>query len=142
MERTQCRWRDLEGVVYHELLKSSEIVNRILYQKHIDNLDHALMVKRPQWTSRHDKFILLPDNASPHASKPVNKHVRRSYLGSITPPAVFTRPCAVRISLIPVNGAQTVAIALPNDVARWSTQWFASKEAKFNWDGTHTLPDI
>ncbi|GBM52588.1 hypothetical protein AVEN_84078-1 [Araneus ventricosus] len=28
-----------------------------------------------------------------------------------------------------------------DDVTRWSTQYFASKEAKFNWGGIHTLAD-
>ncbi|GBL78199.1 hypothetical protein AVEN_42768-1 [Araneus ventricosus] len=96
------------GVVYHELLKSSETINSARYQQQIVSLSHTLIVKRPQWVIRP---ILPHDNATPHTSKLVNK---RLCLGSITPPTVFTRPCAVRISFVPVDGLQTVSTALLN----------------------------
>ncbi|GBM69726.1 hypothetical protein AVEN_13913-1 [Araneus ventricosus] len=109
MERRElCILLDQEDMVHHELLKSSEIFNNARYQRQIVNLNHALIVKRPQWASRHDNVISLPDNASP------NKHVKRSNLGSIAPTAVFSRPCAVRFSLVPVDNAHSVSTALTN----------------------------
>ncbi|GBL72260.1 hypothetical protein AVEN_115224-1 [Araneus ventricosus] len=45
-------WWSLEGVVYYELLKSSEIVNSAHYEQQIVNLSHTQIVKRPQWVIR------------------------------------------------------------------------------------------
>ncbi|GBM59072.1 hypothetical protein AVEN_117512-1 [Araneus ventricosus] len=63
-KRILCIWRDLEGAVYHEILKSNEIINNARYQQHIANLSHTLIVKRPQWLIRP---ILPPYNATPHS---------------------------------------------------------------------------
>ncbi|GBM63638.1 hypothetical protein AVEN_174020-1 [Araneus ventricosus] len=88
-----------EGGVYHGLLKCSKIVHSARYQQYIVNLNHMLIVKRPQGTTRHYKLILLHDNASSHTSKPVNKHVNISCNGGIISLAIFTRLCAARFSL-------------------------------------------
>nr|KAF6311923.1 hypothetical protein mPipKuh1_009110 [Pipistrellus kuhlii] len=66
-----CVWWDQEGVVYHELLKPGETVNTDHYQQQIINLNHALIIKQPEWVRRHSKVILLHDDAPSHTSKPV-----------------------------------------------------------------------
>ncbi|GBN15611.1 Mariner Mos1 transposase [Araneus ventricosus] len=108
-----CIWWDQEDVVYHELVKSCETGNSGRCQQQIVNLNQTLIVKRPLWASRPGKMILLHDNASPHASKPV-KDTLRSCQGSITPPAVFARIRTVRFSHVPVNDPHTVSAELPN----------------------------
>ncbi|GBL94735.1 hypothetical protein AVEN_244722-1 [Araneus ventricosus] len=104
-KRILCIWWDLEDVVYHELLKSSETVNSAWYQQQFVNVNHILIIKRQKWVILP---ILPPDNSTPHTSKLVNKHVKRLCVGNITTSAAFIRPWAVRISLVPVDSPHTV----------------------------------
>ncbi|GBP48861.1 Mariner Mos1 transposase [Eumeta japonica] len=58
-----CIWWDELGVVYYELLNPSETITGTLYRTQLMRLSRALKEKRPQYYSRHDKIILLHDNA-------------------------------------------------------------------------------
>ncbi|GBM47042.1 hypothetical protein AVEN_68363-1 [Araneus ventricosus] len=94
-------------MVHHELPKSCETINGARYQQQIVILSHTLIVKQPQWGSSRDKVILLPDNASPRASKPLK------YTLKDLDWVVFITPLAV-ISLVMVDGSYTVPTAFPN----------------------------
>jgi len=65
-----CIWWDQLGVVYFEL-KPNEIITGALYQTQLMRLSRALKEKRAHYYSRHDKIILLHDNARPHVAAPV-----------------------------------------------------------------------
>nr|KAF6378955.1 hypothetical protein mMyoMyo1_009828 [Myotis myotis] len=65
-----CVWWDQKGVVYDELLKPGETVNTDRYRQQIINLNHALIIKRPECDRRHHKVILLHDDAPSHTSNP------------------------------------------------------------------------
>ena len=67
------RWDQL-GVVYYELLKSNETVIGALYRTQLMRLSRALKEKRAHY-SRHDKIILLHDNARPHVAAPVKTYM-------------------------------------------------------------------
>ncbi|GBP75843.1 Mariner Mos1 transposase [Eumeta japonica] len=58
-----CFWRDQLGVVYYELLNPSETITGTLYRTQLMKSSRSLKEKHPQYYSRHDKIILLHDNA-------------------------------------------------------------------------------
>ena len=62
-------------MVYHELLKPGEMITAIRYKQQLMKLNQALK-KRPKYAKRHDKLILLNDNARPHVGKPVKKYIQ------------------------------------------------------------------
>jgi len=66
-----CIWWDQLGVVYYELLKLNETITEALYR--IQLMSRALKEKRAH--SRHDKIILLHDNARPHVAVPVKTYL-------------------------------------------------------------------
>jgi len=66
-----CIWWDQFGVVYYELLKPNETITRALYRTQLMGLSRALKEKRAHYYSRHDKIILLHDNARSHIAAPV-----------------------------------------------------------------------
>jgi len=51
-------------------------------------LSRALREKRPEYEQRHDKVILLHNNARPHVAKVVKKYLET--LKCFTTPAVFS----------------------------------------------------
>jgi len=59
-----CVWWDQESVIYYELLKPGETVNR--YHQQLIKLHRALREKRPHYRKRHDKLIFL--HAPSHTS--------------------------------------------------------------------------
>jgi len=68
-----CIWWDQLGVVYYELLKSNEIITGALYRTQLMRLSRALKEKGAH--SRHDKIILLHDNARPHVATLVKTYL-------------------------------------------------------------------
>nr|KAF6341505.1 hypothetical protein mMyoMyo1_011921 [Myotis myotis] len=81
-----CIWWDQEGVVYYELLRPGETVNTDRYRQQIINLNHTLIVKRPECARRHGKVILLHDNAPSHTSKPVKDMLKDLSWEALTHP--------------------------------------------------------
>lgn len=51
--------------IYYELLKPSETITGDRYRLQLIRLNRALKEKRPEWDNRHNKLILLHDNARP-----------------------------------------------------------------------------
>ena len=70
-----CIWWDQLGVVYHELLKPSETITGDRYRTQFMRLSRALKDKRPQYSERHDKVILLHDHARPHVARVVKTYL-------------------------------------------------------------------
>ena len=70
-----CIWWDQLGVVYYELLKPNETITGALYRTQLMRLSRALKEKRAHYYSRHDKIILLHDNARPHVAAPVKTYL-------------------------------------------------------------------
>jgi len=65
-----CIWWDQKDRVYYELLKPSDSITGDRYRL---QLSRALREKRPEYEQRHDKVILLHDNA--HVAKVVKKYL-------------------------------------------------------------------
>jgi len=60
---------------YYELLKPSNSITGDRYRLQLIHLSRALREKRPEYEQRHDKVILLYDNARPHVAKVVKKYL-------------------------------------------------------------------
>ena len=85
-----CVWWDQKGVIYYELLKPGETVNAQRYRQQIINLNHALLEKRPEWDTRHERVIFQHDNAPAHTSKSVRDTIA-ALRWDVLPPALLTR---------------------------------------------------
>ena len=85
-----CIWWNQKDLVYYELLKPGDSITGDWYRLLI-RLSHALREKRPKYEQRHDKVILLHDNARPHVAKVV-KNIWK--MGCFTAPAVFSGLCS------------------------------------------------
>ena len=70
-----CIWWDQKGLVYYELLKPGDSITGDRYRLQLIRLNCALREKRPEYEQRHDKVILLHDNARPHVAKVVKKYL-------------------------------------------------------------------
>ena len=104
-----CIWWDQLGVMYYELLKLNETITGALYRTQLMRLSRAFKEKRALYYSRHDKIILLHDNALPHVAAPV-----KIYLETLkweVPPAVFSRYCSFRLPLVPINGRRMACLS-------------------------------
>lgn len=69
-----CIWCDKLRIVYYELLKSTETNTGGRYRIQLVHLSRALK-KRPLYEQRHNKVILLHDNARPHVAKRVKTYL-------------------------------------------------------------------
>jgi len=70
-----CIWWDQKDLVYYELLKPGDSITGDRYRLQLIRLSRALREKRPEYEQRHDKVILLRDNARPHVAKVVKKYL-------------------------------------------------------------------
>jgi len=71
-----CIWWDQKGLVYYELLKPGDSITDDRYRLQLIRLSRALREKRPEYEQRHDKVILLHDNARPHVAKVVKTYLK------------------------------------------------------------------
>jgi len=71
-----CIWWDQLGVIYYELLKPDETITGNRYRTQLMRLSQALKEKRPEYAQRHDKVILLLDNARPHVAQLVKTYLQ------------------------------------------------------------------
>lgn len=138
-----CVWWDQRGVVYHELLKTGETVNTERYREQLIKLNHNLIEKRPEWATRHKKVLFLHDNAPSHTSKRV-----RDTLDALDWEVLPHAPYSPDLAPSDYHLFSSMGHALADqhfqnyeEVEKWVADWFASKKAKFYWDGIHQLPE-
>jgi len=92
MIRRSCSVSDGTKRVY-ELLKPGDSIAGDRYQLQLIRLSRALREKRPEYEQRHDKVILLHDNARPHVAKVVKKYLE-TLKWDFTAPVVFSEYCS------------------------------------------------
>jgi len=85
---------------YYELLKPGDSITDDRYWLQLIRLSRALREKRPKYEQRHDKVILLHDNAWPHVAKVVKKIFGNAQMRCFTTPAVFSEHCSSSLLLI------------------------------------------
>ncbi|CAH2108047.1 unnamed protein product [Euphydryas editha] len=138
-----CIWWDQLGVVYYELLNPSETITGTLYRTQLMRLSRALKEKRPQYYSRHDKIILLHDNARPHVAVPV-----KNYLKTLDWEVLPHPPYSPDIAPSDYHLFRSMAHALSEqrftsyeDTKNWVDSWIASKDKEFFRHGIRMLPE-
>ncbi|GBP63249.1 Mariner Mos1 transposase [Eumeta japonica] len=87
-----------------DLLRTPEAITGDRYRLQLIRLSRALKEKRSEYSKRHDKVILLHDNARPHVAKPVKTYLGTLKWNVLHSPAVLSRHCTFRLPPIPIDG--------------------------------------
>ncbi|KAG5325498.1 MOS1T transposase, partial [Pseudoatta argentina] len=100
-------------------------------------LSRALKEKRPLYAQRHDKVILLRDNARPHVAKPV-----KTYLETLKWEVLPHPPYSPDIGLSNFHLFRSMAHGLADrrfhsyeEAQKWIDSWIASKDTYCQKDG-------
>lgn len=135
-------WWDQEGVVYFELLKPSETVNTVRYQQQLVNLRRALNEKRPIWRDRHNKLILLHDNASSHTAVLVKNTLREFQWETLPHPAYSPdlAPSDYHLFGPLENALKQQHFSTFEEVEIWVKNFFDQKTTEFYRAGNRALP--
>lgn len=138
-----CIWWDQQGVIYYELLKTNETITGDRYRLQLMRLSRALKEKRPLYAQRHDKVILLHDNARPHVAKPV-----KTYLETLQWEVLPHPPYSPDIAPSDFHLFRSMAHGLADqrfhsyeEAKKWIDSWIASKDMSFFRRGIHILPE-
>jgi len=107
------------------------------------DLNRALIEKRPEWAKRHGKVILLHDNAPSHTSKPVRETI--TTLGwEVLPHPPYSpdlAPSDYHLFASMGHALTEQQFDSYEEVEKWVSEWFASKDDQFYWHGIHKLPE-
>jgi len=138
-----CIWWDQKGAIYYELLKPGETVTGGRYRQQLIKLNRALKEKRPEWANRHNKVILLHDNARPHVAKPVQNYLEN--IGwEILPHTAYSpdlAPSDYHLFRSMQHGLSEQHFNSYEQVKKWIDDWLASKDEQFYRHGIHSLPE-
>ena len=138
-----CIWWDQLGVVYYELLKPKETVTGDRYRLQLMRLSRALKEKRPQYEQRHDKVILLHDNARPHVAKPVKTYLK-TIKWEVLPHPPYSpdiAPSDFHLFRSMAHGLAEQRFRSYEDTKMWIDAWIAAKDVSFFRRGIHLLPE-
>jgi [histone H3]-lysine36 N-dimethyltransferase SETMAR len=137
-----CIWWDQKGILYYELLQPGQTVTADLYKDQLLKLNEAVVIKRPEWATRHERPILLHDNARPHVGKQV-KDVLQEMKWEVLPHPPYSpdiAPSDYHLFRSMAHGLAEQRFTKQEDVQKWLDEWIASKQPKFFFDGIHKLP--
>lgn len=139
-----CVWWDQHGILYYELLQTGETVTAIRYQNQLLQLRNELAVKRPEWTDRHDKVIMLHDNAKPHVAKLITDTLK-NFNWEVLPHPPYSpdiAPSDYHLFRSMAHGLAEQHFRNREDVKNWLDNWINSKPANFFKGGIKKLPNI
>lgn len=138
-----CIWWDQLGVVYYELLKPSETITGALYRTQLMRLSRALKEKRAHYYSRHDKIILLHDNARPHVAAPVKIYMETLNWEVLPHPPYSPdlAPSDYHLFRSMAHGLSEQRFTSYEDTKNWVDLWIASKDEEFFRRGIRMLPE-
>ncbi|KAG5308583.1 MOS1T transposase, partial [Pseudoatta argentina] len=113
------------------------------YRLQLMRLSRALKEKRPLYAQRHDKVILLHDNARPHVAKPV-----KTYLETLKWEVLPHPPYSPDIAPSDFHLFHSMAHGLADrrfhsyeEAQKWIDSWIASKDMSFFRRGIHCQKD-
>lgn len=138
-----CIWWDQRGVVYYELLNPNETITGDRYRLQLMRLSRALKEKRPEWSERHDKIILLHDNARPHVAKPVQTYLQTLKWEVLTHPPYSPdiAPSDYHLFRSMAHGLSAEKFTSYEECKTWIDSWIASKDEAFFRRGIRLLPE-
>ncbi|KAG5313575.1 MOS1T transposase, partial [Pseudoatta argentina] len=120
-----------------------ETITEDRYRLQLMRLSRALKEKRPLYAQRHDKVILLHDNARPHVAKPV-----KTYLETLKWEVLPYPPYSPDIAPSDFHLFRSMAHGLADrrfhsyeEAQKWIDSWIASKDMSFFRRGIHVLPE-
>lgn len=138
-----CIWWDQLGVVYYELLQPNETITGERYRTQLMRLSRALKEKRPQFEQRHDKVILLHDNARPHVACVVKKYLETLKWDVLLHPPYSPdiAPSDYHLFRSMEHSLATQRFKSYEDTKNWIDSWIASKDESFFRRGIRMLPE-
>ncbi|KAG5314416.1 MOS1T transposase, partial [Pseudoatta argentina] len=112
----------------HRIVTGDEkwIITGDRYRLQFMRLSRALKEKRPLYAQRHDKVILLHDNARPHVAKPVKTYIA---------------PSDFHLFRSMAHGLADRRFHSYEEAQKWIDSWIASKDMSFFRRGIHVLPE-
>lgn len=138
-----CIWWDQLGVVYYELLQPGETITGARYRTQLMRLSRALKQKRPQYEQRHDKVILLHDNARPHVAKVVKTYLETLKWDVLPHPPYSPdiAPSDYHLFRSMTHGLAEQHFRSYEEAKNWIDAWIDSKDGQFFRRGIHLLPE-
>ncbi|GBP67702.1 Mariner Mos1 transposase [Eumeta japonica] len=113
------------------------------YRLQLMRLSRSLKEKWPLYKQRHDKEILLQDNARPHVAKPV-----KTYLETLQWEVLPHPPYSPDIAPADFHLFRSLAHGLVDkrfhsfeEAKKWIDSWIASKDMPFFRRGIYILPE-
>ena len=138
-----CIWWDQLGVIYYELLQPGETITGARYRTQLMRLSRALQEKRPQYEQRHEKVMLLHDNARPHVAQVV-----KTYLETLKWDVLPHPPYSPDIAPSDYHLFRSMAHGLAEqhfhyyeEAKNWVDSWIAAKDEQFFRRGIRMLPE-
>lgn len=138
-----CIWWDQMGVVYYELLRPNETITGDFYKLQLMRVSEELKKKRPQYADRHDKVILLHDNARPHVAKVVKEYLQ-TLKWDILPHPPYSPDLAPSDYHLFRSMAHDLAEKHFNsydECKKWIDLWINTKDQSFFQQGIRLLPE-
>ncbi|KAG5318604.1 MOS1T transposase, partial [Pseudoatta argentina] len=143
----------LRGILLHYFIqkKSAAEAHRILlstitgdrYRLQLMRLSRALKEKRPLYAQRHDKVILLHDNARPHVANPVKTYLETLKWEGVPHPLYSPdiAPSDFHLFRSMAHGLADRRFHSYGEAQKWIDSWIASKDMSFFRRGIHVLPE-
>ncbi|EGI64132.1 Mariner Mos1 transposase [Acromyrmex echinatior] len=106
-------------------------------------LSRAFKEKRAHYYSRHDKIILLHDNARPHVAAPVKTYME-TLNWEILPHPPYSpdiAPSDYHLFRSMAHGLSEQHFTSYEDIKNWIDNWIASKDEAFFQRGIRMLPE-
>ncbi|KAG5324173.1 MOS1T transposase, partial [Pseudoatta argentina] len=124
-------------------LEASSLITGDRYRVQLMRLSRALKEKRPLYAQRHDKVILLHDNARPHVAKPVKTYLETLKWEVLTHPLYSPDIVSSDFHLFRsmVHGLADRRFHSYEEAQKWIDSWIASKDMSFFRRGIHVLPE-
>ena len=138
-----CIWCDQLGIVYYEVPKPNKTITGAVYRTELMRLSRALKEQRAQYYPRHDKVILLHDNAHPHVAVPVKTYLETLKWGVLPHP-----PYSQDIALSDFHLFRSMTLGLSEqhftlygNTKNCVDSWIASKDEAFFRHSIRMLPE-
>ncbi|KAG5322885.1 MOS1T transposase, partial [Pseudoatta argentina] len=105
--------------------------------------DQLMSQKRPLYAQRHDKVILLHDNARPHVAKPVKTYLE-TLKWEVLPHPLYSpdiAPSDFHLFRSMAHGLADWRFHSYEEAQKLIDSWIASKDMSFFRRGIHVLPE-